>query len=354
MDGPARELSISIDSVARAIAEWTVTRHQETDATLPDRYGPGWRSSWVADVENRVRHLAQAIAVRRPTVFAHTVSWAGSAFAARDAASDDLSRSLTCLRDVLVSELPESAGTTATEYIDLALKQVGDAKGGDGAIDTTHPLSELMLKYLEAVLDGRRGDASDLVTAAADAGTSVAELYTAVLEPAQTEIGKMWHRGEISVADEHFATATTEHVMSLLHARFPEAPRRNRRVVATTVAGDLHSLGVRLVAEFFEMDGWDVIYFGANVPSADIIAALADHQADLLALSATSFLTLREVGDLLDGIRRAPELKSVKIIVGGAPFNLIPDLYRELGADATAESAMEAVTAANRFFDSGS
>lgn len=347
MDEPARQMSLSIDSVARALAEWTVSRHHEADEALPRRYGRGWRTGWVADVENRIRHLAQAIAVRRPAVLVHTVSMAGSAFAARDAGADDLARSLECMREVLVSELPETIGAVAIEYLDQARRELDRARVEDDRIEAGHAHGSLMLKYLEAVLDGRRADAASVVLDAADAGTGVPDLYSQVLERAQTEVGRMWHRGEISVADEHFATATTEHVMSLLRARLPDVPRRNRRAVATAVAGDLHSLGVRMVAEFLDIDGWDVIYFGANTPSADVIGALVDHRADLLAASATSFLNLRALGELIDAVRRAPELSRVRVIVGGAPFNLIPDLHAELGADATADSAPQAVEAAN-------
>ncbi len=349
MDESARQLSLSLDGVAKALAEWTVTRHHELDESLSQRYGAGWRKSWVADVENRLLHLAQAIAVQRPSIFAHTVSWSGSALAARDAGNEDLATSLRCLRDVLQSELPETAGRRALEYVDHALKVLGRPPDADvGRLDPSSPHGRLALEYLEAVLDGRRHDAVALMVNAVESGLSTTELYGNVLQPAQIEIGRMWHRGEINVADEHFATAVSEHVMSVLGHRFDSTTRRDRRVVATAVRGDLHSLGVRMVAEFFEMDGWQVIYLGANMPGDDVIAALVDHKADLLAVSATSFLNLRALGDLIDSVRRRPDLDSVKVIVGGAPFKLLPDLWKELGADGTAASGGEAVDVANR------
>jgi methanogenic corrinoid protein MtbC1 len=347
MQDTARQLSLSIDSVSRALAEWTVARHEELDASLADRYGSGWRRSWVTSVESRIRYLSQAIAVRRPAIFAHTVAWTGTAFAARDVAAEDLSCSLACMRDVLTSELPDVVGRTAGEYVDAASAALDEPPRPNGHLETGQPLDELMLRYLEAVLDGRRLDAGNLVLAAADGGTSLVDIYEGVLKRAQVEIGQMWHRGEVSVADEHFATATTEHVMSMLRGRCADVPRRGRRVVATAIAGDLHAMGVRMVAEFFEMDGWDVIYLGANMPSPDIIGALADHEAHLLAVSATSYLNLRELGELIDTLRATPAFDGVPVIVGGGPFKLVPDLHEELGADATAPSAAEAVAVAN-------
>jgi methanogenic corrinoid protein MtbC1 len=330
-----------------------VARHEEADRSLAERYGVYWRRNWVADVENRVRHLAQAIAVRRPEIVIHTVTWSGSAFAAREVGNQDLATNLRCLREVLQSELPGDAGRQAADYVERALQELSEAAAtSNGQIEVAPEYRKLTLEYMEAVLSGRRTDAVALILAAADGGTPVPDLFMGVLCVAQVEIGRMWHRAEITVADEHFATTTTEHIMSVLRQRITPAQKKDRRVIATAVSGDLHALGVRMVAEFFEMDGWDVMYLGANTPGPDIVRALSDHTADLLAVSATSFLNLRQVGELIDAVRSDPGLAGVRIIVGGAPFNLVPDLWDELGADASAASAPDAVETANRLFDS--
>jgi methanogenic corrinoid protein MtbC1 len=352
MEQSARKLSLSFDAVSKALAEWTVARHVETDPSLTQRYGDGWRKSWVADVQARIRYLAQAIAVRRPKLFAESVAWSMSAFAARQIGVEDVATSLSCLREVIESEMPEFAASVAGGYIDEALQrlQATDAPAID-RLQPSQPHGELMLKYLEAVLAGRRRDAVQLIVEAVESGTSVANIYGKVLHPAQVEIGRMWHLNEIGVADEHAATATAEMVMSMLRMHWQSTPAKGRRVVATAVTGDLHALGVRMVAEHFEMDGWDAIYLGANTPHEDVVRSLSEHGADLLAVSANSLLRLRDLGDLVGAVRDTEETAAVKVLVGGGPFNLAPDLWEELGADGWAPSAEAAVGVGNGLLD---
>jgi methanogenic corrinoid protein MtbC1 len=352
MDDSARKLSYSLDAVAKALAQWTVSRHAETDPSLPQRYGDGWRTGWVKEVETRVRYLAQAIAVRRPKLFAETAAWSSSAFAARDAGAKDVETSLRCLREVIEAELPEAAARVALEHVDAGLERLQVPAGPPAErLEPGRPQSELALRYVEATLAGRHNDAAKLVLDAVGSGTSVSEIYSAVLWPALVEIGWMWHQGEISVADEHVASATTQMVMSMLRPHFKAAPVKGRRLVATAIRGELHALGLRMVADHFEMDGWDSIYLGANTPNEDVIRSLGDHDADLLAVSVTSMLHLRDVGELIAAVRDDAATSRVKIIVGGAPLGLDPDLWREIGADAWAPSAEAAVGIGNGLLD---
>jgi MerR family transcriptional regulator, light-induced transcriptional regulator len=173
-------------------------------------------------------------------------------------------------------------------------------------------------------------------------------VYSRILQPALAEVGRLWHLGESSVADEHLATATVERVMARLRPHFNRAGRRNRTVLATSVSGDLHAIGVRMVADFFEMDGWDALCLGANTPGEDVQDMLRSTPANLLAVSASGLLHLRELGEMIAAVRAAPDLAGLPILVGGAAFNTIPDLWREVGADGSASSAAAAVDAGNR------
>jgi methanogenic corrinoid protein MtbC1 len=118
-------------------------------------------------------------------------------------------------------------------------------------------------------------------------------------------------------------------------------------VLTTTVGGDLHGVGVQMIADFFEMDGWRSLNLGANMPISDLRQVLSAHHIDLLAISASSSMHVRSIGELIDHLRRPPT-EGVKVIVGGYPFNVAPELWRELGADGSAPSAVEAVALGNR------
>lgn len=210
---------------------------------------------------------------------------------------------------------------------------------------TTEPesLDRLERDYIDLLLAGRRHSAAELVLAHADAGVSVKDLYLRVFEPAQVEIGRRWQRNEITVAHEHYCTAATQLIMSMLYPRVFTGERNGRRLVAATVAGNLHEIGARMVADFFEFDGWDTYFTGADTPLRAVVASVAEREAHAIALSATLSQHVGALAELIDAIRAEPATDDVLVLVGGRPFNFDPDLWRRIGADGTAPDAQGAV-----------
>jgi methanogenic corrinoid protein MtbC1 len=109
-----------------------------------------------------------------------------------------------------------------------------------------------------------------------------------------------------------------------------------------------------MVADFFEMAGWDTYYLGANTPTESILQTLKARKVDVLGISATMTFHVGVVVDLIERVR-ALELEGesvtgqgIKILVGGYPFNIAPDLWRQVGADGFAYNAQQAVDVANR------
>ncbi|MFG0330448.1 MAG: B12-binding domain-containing protein [Phycisphaerales bacterium] len=343
MDATARQQSIAIDQVARALAEMTVSRHAEIDSTLGARYGSSWREDWSSDVRARIEILSQSIAVRRPELFVESALWSWTAFQAREVQPADLEMSLNALRETLDEKLPPVISKPASEYVARAIEEVSKFReNGSIPWQKDDELGRLASQYLEALLEGRGETGQRIILDAAEAGTPVIDLYEQALIPSQIAIGRMWHLREITVADEHFATANTLMVMSRLRAYFPK-PTKGSRMLGATVPGELHELGARVVTDFFALAGWETMYLGPNLPTRDLISILKSRQVDLIAVSCGTARTLRAVGDLVDEIRADDELAHLKILAGGQPFNLAEDLWREIGADGFAPTAREAV-----------
>jgi methanogenic corrinoid protein MtbC1 len=106
-----------------------------------------------------------------------------------------------------------------------------------------------------------------------------------------------------------------------------------------------------MVADFFEMAGWDTYYLGANVPLDSIIDSVADRRADVLAISATMSYHVSMVADVVRAVRQRGGPRPTRILVGGYPFRVDPELWRTVGADGYAADASEAVTLASRLLD---
>jgi methanogenic corrinoid protein MtbC1 len=149
------------------------------------------------------------------------------------------------------------------------------------------------------------------------------------------------------VAQEHYCTAATQLIMSQLYPHIFAGERNGRRLVAACVGEELHELGIRMVADFFEMEGWDTYYLGANAPTASILDSLDEYDADLLALSTTILSHVAQIREIIEQVHHRERGNGVKILVGGYPFNVSPELWRKVGADGYAVDAQEAIQAAN-------
>ncbi len=211
-------------------------------------------------------------------------------------------------------------------------------------MDLPGPLVELAREYLLAVLEGRRLDAIRLAEDAIASGTSITDLYSKVLGRAQVEIGRMWQRGEVHVAEEHLSSRITEQVMSVVNARMPRQPRNGKRVLITSANGDLHDIGLRVVADHFEMAGREVMFLGASTPAEDVAAAVRDFEVDLVAVAAKLVLHVRAAAEIVQAVRATPRGRTLPILMGGPPFQIVGDLWKLLGADGMAASSVEAVT----------
>ncbi len=351
MNKEAKQASGVIDSVAKAVANWTADEHALANPELPQRYGANWRTEWTGHTLSQIHMLSQAVAVRSAVLFVHHVRWTYDSFEARGIQGADLIQNTECMREVLAKELPPPVAQAVLPFIDASiakLKSTDRERDLDPSLDAVH--HERTLKYLEAILEGDRTAAESLILGTLNEGVTIAEIYEQILAPAQARLGRMWHRGEISVADEHFGSATTQSVMSLLRPRFVRAEPNGRTLVATSTPGDLHEIGLRMVTDMFEIGGWNVVYLGANTPIVDVIELLERRSPDLLTLSISTGLTLRDAGELIEQIRQASGISHTKILVGGPPFAYTTDLWMELGADGCASSAGEGVAVGNSLF----
>src|SRR5215211_5994461 len=143
-------------------------------------------------------------------------------------------------------------------------------------------------RYLDALAAADLAVARNVLDDAIEAGMSVRRIYLDVLQPALYEIGRRWSHAEISVAQEHLATAATQSAMARLAERLAGGPRRVRpgSAVVACVSDELHAVGGRMVADFLEADGWRVTFLGQLTPSVELAALAAHHDAQVFALSA--------------------------------------------------------------------
>jgi methanogenic corrinoid protein MtbC1 len=170
--------------------------------------------------------------------------------------------------------------------------------------------------------------AFELVTGLADGGTPVTDILEHLIGPAQVEIGKRWHRDELSVADEHAATAVADAVVSVL-AGTTAASTDGLRVVVTCAENEWHTISARLFSESLRLRGFDVTFLGPSLPPTHLARFLHHTPPDVLAVSCTTPLALEGVLACVHVARHA----GIPVLVGGRALGYDPHRAQVLGAD---------------------
>lgn len=223
--------------------------------------------------------------------------------------------------------------------------------GENDHLKTNNPLAEQAQQYLDLLLQGNRHQAGLLILELVNKGVTIKDIYIHIFQKSLHEIGQLWQTNRVSVAEEHYCTAATQLIMSQLYPHIFNAEKKNRRLVATSVSGELHEIGIRIVSDFFEMDGWDTYYLGASTPTNCLIETIESRQADILAVSVTTTFNISAVNDIIRQVRASRTAGKVRILVGGLPFNMAEELWKKVGADAYARDAPSAVRVANELIN---
>lgn len=325
----AQVLETSAFGYAGLSASLMLERHPE----IAERYEPNGFSSWKDQLRQWLLDLSAAVDAGEPGLFEARMLWTRKAFLARQTPAEDLQAALAALRDTLRERLPADSAETAVAMVERALQAVADPQAGKaGDLDPEKPAGRSALSYLKTILEGRPRQAIEQVLQAVDGGMSVQDAYLEVLIPAQRETGRMWHGGELSIAEEHVITSTTQRAMALLCDRARSSSEKGKTAVLACVAGNVHDIGIRAISDFYEMAGWRAINLGADVPHEEIARSVSFFGADVVVLAATLDPHLKAVQRVIERIRAADE-RGVKIIVGGPAFERVPDLWRRVGAD---------------------
>ncbi len=182
--------------------------------------------------------------------------------------------------------------------------------------------AEALLRELDRLI--RERDRAAAIAAAHGAVTAgsltIPQLYALVLVPLMRLTGARWQAGDEEVWEEHYTTAVVRTIVESLHAEViarASAPN-GRTVVLAAPAEEYHDLGLRMLADRFQLAGYRVHFLGAALPQDELIAAARELGADAVVLSASTHfhrLRLREYADALHAA-----LPGCEVWAGGPAF----------------------------------
>lgn len=202
---------------------------------------------------------------------------------------------------------------------------------------------EVYQSYLAAVRAGERHRAFDLIEKARSADLDLRTLYLEVFQPALREVGRLWQENLLTVAEEHLATAITQAAMLRLysHAEIPYGGS-GPCVIAACAETERHEIGLRMLCDFLDLEGWDTVFLGASVPAESLVQMVGERKPAVVALSCAIAPHLPQLRTTIAAVRDAAGTQQPLILVGGRPFLDRPQLIHSVGADLTARDASEA------------
>jgi len=347
---PHRFAARLLRTSSRAYAAAAVERLQRDRPQLLASGLPAAFADPLDDTQVRILHLAESLEFDRPALLEHSMAWYKVALHHRDVPAEYLAANLDAIGAALRGELPAPVSGVVMRHLQRALAHLEAAPLElPSLMSRSAPYGELAARFLLAVLEGRGDDAMDLLRQALADGATIPELHDHVLTVVQRETGRMWSMAEIVIADEHYGSGIVDRALWLLHERLPRPAADAPHIVSLGVGGNLHDFGLRLVAQRLQFAGFAVHHLGANVPASELEWILRDRPVDLLAISATLTLHLHTLVQTIESVRaRTGGSRHVPILVGGPPFEVVPDLHQLVGADAAAVDAGQAVAAAGR------
>jgi methanogenic corrinoid protein MtbC1 len=279
--------------------------------------------------------------------FCQYVLWLGKVLEARGLRSGHLEASLRHLGEFLAGEVPESGRRDLQRIVEAGIRALAGGRAAPAYAHEPADAGPESRELAEALVRGDAAKANALLLEWSQADWLPAVVQR-IVRPAMCRIGWWWQQGRISVAEEHLATEIAHRAVDHAFTRAERKPRRQKSVLLGCVEGNRHALGLRTVADAFDLEGWTAYNLGADVPLATLPAMVAAFEPDLVGLSVSMTQQLPAARAAIKAIRDMQPRSRARIMLGGLASNSLGEVWQWVGADLAASDALRAIEAASR------
>ncbi len=197
---------------------------------------------------------------------------------------------------------------------------------------------DLVAQMHDDLYDGLGDEIVEGTTILLDRGWGPDKVLQQALVEGMRIVGVDFRDGILFVPEVLLAANAMKAGMNILRPLLAETGAESiGKVVVGTVKGDIHDIGKNLVAMMMEGDGFEVIDLGINTDADKFIAALEEHQPDILGMSALLTTTMPYMKVVVDTMKERGIRDKYIILVGGAPLN--EEFGEAVGADAYCRDA---------------
>jgi MerR family transcriptional regulator, light-induced transcriptional regulator len=317
-------------------------RFYSTLGSVYAQFGPRGRDACREDLAFHLEFLKPVLEFGLLAPMVDYLCWLADVLAARTIPGEHLALSLDWLAEFFAGRMEASDGRVVTAALLAARTQflaaskvplvpVESPAPGPGTAD-----------FQAALLTGDQRKALAVVNGCLDNGRNLTDVERHVIQPAMYRIGEKWQANQVTVAQEHIATAIVQSVMTVALLRSTPPAPVSKRVL----------LGLRMVADSFQLAGWELQYLGADVPTPSLLRQIAEWAPDLVGLSLSFAQQLRVVKDVIAQLSARFGPARPRVIIGGIVINRFDRLVDVVGADGYSVDAQAAIGAANQLINS--
>lgn len=204
---------------------------------------------------------------------------------------------------------------------------------------------ELVQQMHDDLYDGLKEEVEEGVNILLEREWTPYRVLTEALVEGMRIVGIDFRDGILFVPEVLLAANAMKGGMVILRPLLAEtgAPRLGKMVIGT-VKGDIHDIGKNLVGMMMEGAGFEVVDIGINNPVEKYLAALEEHQPDILGMSALLTTTMPYMKVVIETLKEKGLRDDYIVMVGGAPLN--EEFAEVIGADAYCRDAAVAVETA--------
>jgi 5-methyltetrahydrofolate--homocysteine methyltransferase len=194
----------------------------------------------------------------------------------------------------------------------------------------------------QAIIDGNADTALALTQALLASGAGAREILDSALLPGMEVVGVRMRDGDCFIPEVLLSARVMQACLDLLKPHMAAGEQAGGGVVVIgTVEGDLHDIGKNLVGMLLQGAGFEVVNLGTGVTAQAFVAAVKEHEAQIVGMSALLTTTLPHMAETIAALKDAGLRDAVKVMVGGAPVTAA--YAEEIGADGYGANAGMAV-----------
>jgi methanogenic corrinoid protein MtbC1 len=174
-------------------------------------------------------------------------------------------------------------------------------------------------EFLDALLDGNRNVCSKLIFEQRQKGIAIKEIYEYIMKPALYRVGELWEYNKISVATEHLASAIAEAILNDFYPEMISKEKKEKKIIVSCVENEYHQIGIKMVSDIFESNGWSSFFLGANTPTLELISFAKMIKPDMFAFSLSIYSHLPTLEMMIQ--KTQVEFPETPVLVGGQAFS---------------------------------